>query len=631
MAVAFWGCGMGYLSGQLDYIFFFYGLSFLFLSAVCFFLRKPDPRPLAWAWLALFGLAHGLNEWLDLAAISFSDSPAFSAFRLAVMAVSFLFLFEFGRRSRRASGAAAPGAWVHLPLLLLAALCGFCGLAGLNAGVRYFLGLTGALLSARAVYLAAAGRASELRVPLLLLSAGLGLYALASGAVGPESGLIPAKWVNYASFSRLFGFPVQLLRGLLALFMTISAWIYYLKIDLSGSGAAYSPRKEAIGRLALLTTLIILSLGWVFTNYLGRGSTAELDRYSFSQAAILAQRLDVALVKTEQTAGAMAGSPWVLPALKTRSARDLELVNSVLDRYQRQFGMAVCYLIAPDGVTIASSNRKAPDSFVGMSYAFRPYFRAALAGRPGRYFALGVTSGTRGYYASSPIRDGAGKIIGVVVAKADVDLLGEELRMFPYVFLASPEGIIFLSSRPELLFRSLWPVSENLRAELSASKQFGSLSFDPLLDRRPANGITLSYGGKAFYVTKIPVGKEGWELFSFAATGLVMSARLLGILITAVFCLFVLSAFLILMESETKRELAEKMLELKEEVRTLSGILPICASCKKIRNDKGYWDQVESYVTKHTGAIFTHGICPSCVKKLYPQYAEDENGEKNKP
>jgi PAS domain S-box-containing protein len=56
------------------------------------------------------------------------------------------------------------------------------------------------------------------------------------------------------------------------------------------------------------------------------------------------------------------------------------------------------------------------------------------------------------------------------------------------------------------------------------------------------------------------------------------------------------------------------------EVKTLSGLLPICASCKKIRDDKGYWNNLEKYISEHSGAEFTHGICPECAVKLYPQF-----------
>ncbi len=57
-------------------------------------------------------------------------------------------------------------------------------------------------------------------------------------------------------------------------------------------------------------------------------------------------------------------------------------------------------------------------------------------------------------------------------------------------------------------------------------------------------------------------------------------------------------------------------------MKTLSGLLPICASCKKIRNDKGYWQAIEGYIGEHSEAEFTHGICPVCVKKLYPDIYE---------
>jgi DNA-binding LacI/PurR family transcriptional regulator len=59
--------------------------------------------------------------------------------------------------------------------------------------------------------------------------------------------------------------------------------------------------------------------------------------------------------------------------------------------------------------------------------------------------------------------------------------------------------------------------------------------------------------------------------------------------------------------------------ELESKVATLSGFLPICASCKKIRDDKGYWNQIDAYLSEHSEVEFTHSLCPDCVKKLYPQ------------
>ncbi len=58
------------------------------------------------------------------------------------------------------------------------------------------------------------------------------------------------------------------------------------------------------------------------------------------------------------------------------------------------------------------------------------------------------------------------------------------------------------------------------------------------------------------------------------------------------------------------------------QVRTLHGLLPICSHCKKIRNDEGFWTKVESYLSEHTDVKFSHGMCPDCLRELYPKYAE---------
>ena len=87
----------------------------------------------------------------------------------------------------------------------------------------------------------------------------------------------------------------------------------------------------------------------------------------------------------------------------------------------------------------------------------------------------------------------------------------------------------------------------------------------------------------------------------------------------------------------TERKRAEEALDKErrrlqkalDEVRTLRGIVPICSSCKKIRDDQGYWNQVEVYVRDHTEAEFSHAVCPECMKRLYPEFARDES--KTKP
>lgn len=70
---------------------------------------------------------------------------------------------------------------------------------------------------------------------------------------------------------------------------------------------------------------------------------------------------------------------------------------------------------------------------------------------------------------------------------------------------------------------------------------------------------------------------------------------------------------------EEKDELLSDLKDALENIKTLTGLIPICANCKNIRGDDGYWDQVEVYITKHSQAVFTHGICPSCAEKLYKE------------
>lgn len=74
-----------------------------------------------------------------------------------------------------------------------------------------------------------------------------------------------------------------------------------------------------------------------------------------------------------------------------------------------------------------------------------------------------------------------------------------------------------------------------------------------------------------------------------------------------------------LKQAEEERErLIRQLQDALANIKTLKGLLPICFSCKQIRDDKGYWNQIDTYIRDHTDAEFTHGICPACVQKLYP-------------
>lgn len=111
-----------------------------------------------------------------------------------------------------------------------------------------------------------------------------------------------------------------------------------------------------------------------------------------------------------------------------------------------------------------------------------------------------------------------------------------------------------------------------------------------------------------------------YELFGLAGSGMMLAGVFL-----------IKPILLVMMEAEREqRELAERLQTALSQVTTLKGMLPICASCKKIRNDAGYWEILENYISSHSEAEFSHGICPECIEKLYPDLYEKMKRSKAK-
>jgi len=141
-----------------------------------------------------------------------------------------------------------------------------------------------------------------------------------------------------------------------------------------------------------------------------------------------------------------------------------------------------------NGLTIASSNRHQADSFVDKDFKFRPYFKKAVTGTPGQYWALGVTSKELGYYASYPVRDKAGRVVGVAVLKRPV---GDMEAFFPAQSLgvvSDSHGIVVMANRPEMVLKSLWPLSPEIGSNLVASPPVGAGPFAPILAQEPVDG-----------------------------------------------------------------------------------------------------------------------------------------------
>ncbi|MBF0384446.1 MAG: response regulator [Candidatus Omnitrophica bacterium] len=259
-----------YFQARLDYIFFIYGLAFILLAVICFFLSYRRENKIPWNMLGFFGLVHGINEWLDMLAIIAGDGAGFKLARTGIMAVSFIFLFEFGRQGMIIlRGKGLKRYWTIIPVLLFLS-GGLLSINYLNPFGRYFLGLPGALLASFVLFLLA-GKDKKNYGYFFASATGLALYAIASGFIVPKSGFAPASFINHDSFLAFANFPVQLLRCLLACIVTYSLWLYYEEaIQIRQE----DKRTERVLRKAGLVFLIaIIVSGWLLTDWMGRKKT----------------------------------------------------------------------------------------------------------------------------------------------------------------------------------------------------------------------------------------------------------------------------------------------------------------------------------------------------------------------
>ncbi|WP_045479078.1 sensor histidine kinase [Vibrio owensii] len=172
--------------------------------------------------------------------------------------------------------------------------------------------------------------------------------------------------------------------------------------------------------------------------------------------------------------------PLVEALLNPNNSAQLEITNRYLESVNDVIAAADTYLIDKWGTTIAASNWRKERSFIGRNFAFRPYFKQAIIGQRAEYYALGSTSGKRGYYYSYPLVY-AGGVLGVVVVKMDLSKIEDNWQQPKSIFVASdPNGIIFMSSRSDWLFKSLQPLDEPKAAEVWASRQYLDTTIESL-------------------------------------------------------------------------------------------------------------------------------------------------------
>ncbi len=261
------------------------------------------------------------------------------------------------------------------------------------------------------------------------------------------------------------------------------------------------PRRPRWRSLALLA-LCLAPLLWPLEHLAERYYRSELAGQNRQTLDLYVANLLGTLHRYEVLPQILGDLPALREALAGPEQKSrLDTANRLLRDICAQTGAEVMYLMDTRGQTLAASNWDKHDSFVGRNFAFRPYFSEAMAGRLGRFFGLGTTSGKRGYFFAAAVRDEE-KIIGVLVVKVDLDHTESLWGKTPeQLLVADHNGVVILTSNPAWRFRATRPLSEAERRSIVAIQPY------PTRDPRPLN-----INQNAWLTQTQPIEETGWNV-----------------------------------------------------------------------------------------------------------------------
>ncbi|KVA71644.1 sensor histidine kinase [Burkholderia ubonensis] len=287
-------------------------------------------------------------------------------------------------------------------------------------------------------------------------------------------------------------------------------------------------RQEAVTLKRRLLVLVALAavlaaacaLTWTVTWQRGVG---ELQRNAAVRVDRTTNALKSTLDRYESLPYLLGSHPYVQELLAEPKRADYAArANRYLEDLNQHARATVTYLVGADGLCVAASNWRAPDSFIGIEYRFRPYFIDAMNGRVGRFFGIGTISRDPGYYISQPVwRDG--RIVGVVVVKLNLEWFQGADASEPLV-VADDHGVVFLSSVPAWKYHTLKPLAGPVAASIFETRQYAQQPVAPLPLRveqvldRDAQIVRLGPGRRAprYLATQRRIGEPDWLLVTLA-------------------------------------------------------------------------------------------------------------------
>jgi len=247
-----------------------------------------------------------------------------------------------------------------------------------------------------------------------------------------------------------------------------------------------APAGQGRTRLSTLTGGIVGALAvalvvWLATDWTRAAVLAEYGARTEQQLSLVVSGLRSELKKYELLPEVLSRNEKIVRLLESEGElRAVDEANRFLAAINDSIGAAATYVMNWDGLTVAASNWDDPRPFVGKNFAFRPYFREALRGETGRYFALGAASGERGYYFARPVR-AAQQVIGVTVVKVSLADIEAAWAGSPDVIVVTDyDGVVFASSRPEWRFRTFGQLTSEAMERIRSSRQYQGARIEPL-------------------------------------------------------------------------------------------------------------------------------------------------------
>ncbi|MCW8885166.1 MAG: EAL domain-containing protein [Motiliproteus sp.] len=229
---------------------------------------------------------------------------------------------------------------------------------------------------------------------------------------------------------------------------------------------------------------------------------------------LLASEFETYLQDQSRAAELLSGLPQIVNQLQSGSEVSNTAAVEILNHSCTSLQASICYVMDLQGtVTVNNTNSAAP-SLIGNNYGFRPYFKDALVQGSSVYMAMGVTTRKRGIYFSNLVRSADGKPLGVAVIKFPPQKIESKFNASTGdSALINSGGVIFASTRPEWLLKSLWTLSSQQKQELSDSRQFGDNTVPSLnFVEEPDGRIGTLDGTKYLHGSKTISMLPGWKV-----------------------------------------------------------------------------------------------------------------------